>query len=62
MSATQPRQWIKHSNYAFKLWVEQQKCPKILLGFDMGLKSTGVAVTSSDLQHAFVLTIKYFSI
>ena len=57
MSGQQPKQWIKLTNYAFKLWVEQQKAPKVLLGFDMGLKSTGVAVTSSDLQHAFVHTL-----
>ena len=42
------------SNYAFKIWVEQQTCPKVLIGFDIGLKYTGVSITSSDLKHAFV--------
>lgn len=43
------------SHYAFKLYIQQQPFPKILIGFDFGMKSTGVAVTSSDLLHAFVI-------
>ena len=46
--------WIKMSNYAFKLWVEQKAFPKVLMGFDVGTKFTGVSITSSDLKHAFV--------
>lgn len=46
--------WIKMSNYAFKLWVEQQPYPKILIGFDLGLKSSGLSITSLDLKHAYV--------
>lgn len=54
-----PSQWLKLSNYAFKLFVEQQPFPKILLGFDVGIKSTGVSVSSSDLKHAFVFLVEY---
>lgn len=50
----QVNQWIKMTNYSFKLYVEQQIFPKTLMAFDMGLKSTGVAITSSDMRHAFV--------
>lgn len=50
----QVSQWIKMTNYAFKLHVEQLPFPKSLMAFDVGLKSTGVAITSSDMKHAFV--------
>jgi hypothetical protein len=46
--------WKKMTNYGFKLYVEQQPFPKVLIGFDLGLGNTGVSVTSSDLQHAYV--------
>ena len=42
------------SNYAFKLWLEQEPFPKLLIGFDLGLKSTGLSITSSDLKYAYV--------
>ena len=53
----QVSQWVKMTNYAFKLHVEQQPFPKTLMAFDVGLKSTGVAITSSDMRHAFVRKI-----
>jgi hypothetical protein len=46
--------WIKLSHYAFRLWIEQQSFPKVLMGFDPGLGSTGISITGSDLKHAFV--------
>ena len=46
--------WVRLSNYAFKLWTEQKGFPKVLMGFDVGSKSTGVAISSSDLRHTFV--------
>ena len=48
------KQWAKMSNYALKLWIEQQPFPKVVMGFDLGLKSTGISITSSDLRHAYV--------
>ena len=50
----QVNSWIHMSNYAFKIWLEQQPFPKVLIGFDIGMKYTGVSITSSDLRHAFV--------
>jgi hypothetical protein len=55
----QVNKWVNMTNYAFKLHVEQQPFPKTLMAFDVGLKSTGVAVTSSDMRHAFVSTACY---
>jgi hypothetical protein len=51
------------SNFAFKLWIEKQPFPKTLVGFDIGTKSTGVSITSSDLKYAFVLPslLKYLN-
>jgi hypothetical protein len=42
------------SSYALKLHLQQQPFPKTIIGIDFGMKSTGLAVTSSDLLHAFV--------
>jgi len=46
--------WQKMSNYGFKLHLQQIPNPKCLIGFDFGLKNTGVAISSMDLKHAFV--------
>jgi molecular chaperone DnaK (HSP70) len=46
--------WQKLTPYALKLHLQQQPFPKTIIGIDFGTKSTGVAVTSSDLLHAFV--------
>lgn len=54
MKMSQGSSWIKMSNYAFKLWIEQRPSPKVLIGFDLGLKSTGLSITSLDLKHAYV--------
>lgn len=54
MKNTLGSQWIKLSLYSFRLWVEQQPFPKVLIGIDPGLKSTGLSITSQDLKHAFV--------
>lgn len=47
--------WQKLSNYGLKLHIQQQPFPKTLIGIDFGMRSTGLAVTSSDLRHAFYL-------
>ena len=54
MKISQASSWIKMSNYGFKLWLERRSSPKVLIGFDLGLKSTGLSITSSDLKHAYV--------
>ena len=46
--------WMKLSKYAFKLYLQQLPFPKTILGLDLGLKSSGMAITSSDMKHAFV--------
>jgi hypothetical protein len=46
--------WQKLSNYGLKLHIQQQPFPKTLIGIDFGMKSTGLAITSSDILHAFV--------
>ena len=48
--------WQKLSSYGLKLHVQQHSFPKTLIGVDFGLRSTGLAVTSSDLRHAFFLS------
>ena len=47
--------WQKVSNYGLKLYLQQKGNPKCIIGFDFGMKSTGVSISSLDLKHAFVL-------
>jgi hypothetical protein len=47
--------WQKVSNYGLKLYLQQIPNAKCIIGFDLGLKSTGVAISSMNLKHAFVL-------
>ena len=37
-----------------KLFMQGQPFPKTIMGFDLGIKNTGVSITGSDLRHAFV--------
>lgn len=46
--------WKKMSNFGLKLHIQQKPFPKCLIGFDFGLRSTGVSITSSDCLHSFV--------
>lgn len=46
--------WKKMTNYGLKLHIEQKPFPKVMLGFDLGQSYSGVAISSSDLRHAYV--------
>jgi hypothetical protein len=42
-----------------KLFMQAQPFPKTMMGFDLGIKNTGVSITGSDLRHAFVCLVLF---
>lgn len=51
--------WKELSNYGMKLFMQGQAFPKTMMGFDLGIRNTGVSITGSDLRHAFVHVVLF---
>ena len=51
--------WKCMSNYGLKLAVQGLPSPKTLLGIDLGMRSTGIAISSGDMKNAYVKSAAY---
>jgi len=51
--------WREMSHYGLKLTIQALPFPKNLIGLDVGKRSTGIAISSYDLQYAHVFIVQF---